>query len=438
MKPRPRYEAGTRAWRMRAPFVPPPGRRLYPRGSALRPLLSAPGGNWRRRRLRSAGGKEGGGGKAVRRPLLPTPRLGPEGAGWASWARWLESGRRRRRPEAAAPPPPRPGAGGDPNERPRPPMRLFAGWLCLSLASVWLARRMWTLRSPLTRSLYVNMTSGPGGPAAAAGGRKENHQWYVCNREKLCESLQAVFVQSYLDQGTQIFLNNSIEKSGWLFIQLYHSFVSSVFSLFMSRTSINGLLGRGSMFVFSPDQFQRLLKINPDWKTHRLLDLGAGDGEVTKIMSPHFEEIYATELSETMIWQLQKKKYRVLGINEWQNTGFQYDVISCLNLLDRCDQPLTLLKDIRSVLEPTRGRVILALVLPFHPYVENGGKWEKPSEILEIKGQNWEEQVNSLPEVFRKAGFVIEAFTRLPYLCEGDMYNDYYVLDDAVFVLKPV
>ncbi|KAM5330501.1 protein-L-histidine N-pros-methyltransferase isoform 3-T3 [Glossophaga mutica] len=192
-------------------------------------------------------------------------------------------------------------------------MRLFAGWLCLSLASVWLARKMWTLRSPLTRSLYVNMTSGPGGPAAPAGGRKENHQWYVCNREKLCESLQAVFVQSYLDQGTQIFLDNSIEKSGWLFIQLYHSFVSSVFSLFMSRTSINGLLGRGSMFVFSPDQFQKLLKINPDWKTHRLLDLGAGDGEVTKIMSPHFEEIYATELSETMIWQLQKKKY-----SRWQ------------------------------------------------------------------------------------------------------------------------
>ncbi|KAM9646097.1 protein-L-histidine N-pros-methyltransferase-like [Trichechus inunguis] len=66
-------------------------------------------------------------------------------------------------------------------------MRLFAGWLCLSLASVWLARRMWTLQSLLICSLYVNMTSGPGGPAAAAGGRKENHQWYVRNREKLCK-----------------------------------------------------------------------------------------------------------------------------------------------------------------------------------------------------------------------------------------------------------
>lgn len=39
-------------------------------------------------------------------------------------------------------------------------------------------------------------------------------------------------------------------------------------------------------------------------------------------------------------------------------------------------------------------------------------------------------------EVFQKVGFVVEAVTRLPYLCEGDMYNDYYVLDDAVFVLK--
>ncbi|KAI2577649.1 METTL9 isoform 11 [Pan troglodytes] len=37
-------------------------------------------------------------------------------------------------------------------------MRLLAGWLCLSLASVWLARRMWTLRSPLTRSLGMCAT----------------------------------------------------------------------------------------------------------------------------------------------------------------------------------------------------------------------------------------------------------------------------------------
>ncbi|MEE6517479.1 hypothetical protein FKM82_027711 [Ascaphus truei] len=263
-------------------------------------------------------------------------------------------------------------------------------------------------------------------------------QWYLCDTEKLCEALRPFFVQSYLDHGTQTFLNRSMEKSGWLSVQLYHSFMSSVFSMFMSRTSINGLLGRGSMFVFSPEQFQRLLKITPDWKSHRLLDLGAGDGEVTRVMSPHFEEIYVTEMSQTMIWQLQKKKYRVLNIDEWQGPEFQYDVISCLNLLDRCHRPITLLKEMRRVLEPTRGRVILALVLPFHPYVENGGKWEKPCEVMDVKGTAWEDQVSSLAAVFQEAGFVVEAFTRLPYLCEGDMYNDYYVLDDAVFVLRPM
>lgn len=56
---------------------------------------------------------------------------------------------------------------------------------------------------------------------------------------------------------------------------------------------------------------------------------------------------------------------------------------------------------------------------------------------MRLKGKTWEEQVTDLStEVFQKVGFQVETVTRLPYLCEGDMYNDYYVLDDAVFVLK--
>lgn len=63
---------------------------------------------------------------------------------------------------------------------------------------------------------------------------------------------------------------------------------------------------------------------------------------------------------------------RLLGIDEWQQAGFQYDVVSCLNLLDRCDDPLHLLRDIRLSLVPNTGRLILAAVLPFQPYVEVG------------------------------------------------------------------
>lgn len=63
---------------------------------------------------------------------------------------------------------------------------------------------------------------------------------------------------------------------------------------------------------------------------------------------------------------------RLLGIDEWQQTGFQYDLISCLNLLDRCDDPLDLLRGIRRSLVPGTGRLILAAVLPFQAYVEIG------------------------------------------------------------------
>uniref|UniRef100_H3B4S6 Methyltransferase 9, His-X-His N1(pi)-histidine n=1 Tax=Latimeria chalumnae TaxID=7897 RepID=H3B4S6_LATCH len=327
-------------------------------------------------------------------------------------------------------------------------MKLFTGWLVCYLVALVALKKMWTsryLRNSLTRSLYLNMINQPSQSEDRGGGRDLDYKWLGCKKKKKNpQKIQAVTMKSYFDSETHLFINGSIEKSGWLFVQLYHSFVSSVFTPFMSRTSINGLLGRGSMFVFSSQQFQQLLKISSNWKTNRLLDLGAGDGEVTKVMSPHFHEVFVTEISPTMRWQLQKKEYRVLEINEWQSTGFQYDVVSCLNLIDRCDQPMTLLKDIRRVLEPTKGLLILALVLPFHPYVENafpfpGGKWEKPSEFLKVEGCSWEEQVNSLTNnVFREAGFAVEALTRLPYLCEGDMYNDYYVLDDAVFVLRPM
>lgn len=58
-------------------------------------------------------------------------------------------------------------------------------------------------------------------------------------------------------------------------------------------------------------------------------------------------------------------------------------------------------------------------------------KDHSPEEKLLIQGQNFEEQV------FEPAGFDVEKFSRLPYLCEGDLHQSFYLLDDAVFVLKP-
>lgn len=68
----------------------------------------------------------------------------------------------------------------------------------------------------------------------------------------------------------------------------------------------------------------------------------------------------------------------------------------------------------------------------------SGGRWVRPAEHIQVEGTTWEEQVKNLSDdIFHSVGFEVEAVTRLPYLCEGDMHQDYYVLDDAVFVLKP-
>ncbi|KAM9424052.1 protein-L-histidine N-pros-methyltransferase isoform 2-T2 [Pholidichthys leucotaenia] len=286
------------------------------------------------------------------------------------------------------------------------------------------------VRSPLVRTLIASIVNDGDGGAL-------QQEWYRCCPDQLREPLRPLFFQSDMDDATKAFLQRSADKSGWLFTQLYHSFVSTVLSPVVSRTSINGFLSRGSMFVYSTNQFRQLLRISPDWRADRLLDLGAGDGGVTQVMAPHFREVYATEVSPPMKWHLHRKNYKLLGIDEWHASGVKFDVISCLNLLDRCDDPLQLLRDIRRSLVPKTGRLIVAAVVPFQPWMEIGGRWERPKEYVKIKGKTWEEQVNNLTnEVFHKVGFEVEAVTRLPYLCEGDLYKEYYVLDDAVFVLK--
>ena len=58
-------------------------------------------------------------------------------------------------------------------------------------------------------------------------------------------------------------------------------------------------------------------------------------------------------------------------MDTWTESGVKFDVITCLNLLDRCDRPLTLLRELRTALKPG-GKVVVALVLPFNPYVEIG------------------------------------------------------------------
>jgi hypothetical protein len=62
----------------------------------------------------------------------------------------------------------------------------------------------------------------------------------------------------------------------------------------------------------------------------------------------------------------------------------RFDCVALLNVLDRCDTPRTLLTQLRDLLLPDTGRLLLAVVLPFRPFVEDGTARRAPAEALRL------------------------------------------------------
>ena len=62
----------------------------------------------------------------------------------------------------------------------------------------------------------------------------------------------------------------------------------------------------------------------------------------------------------------------MLDLDKWCGPSAPtYNLISILNVLDRCDKPRTLLSQAYGQLE-IGGLLVIALVLPFAPFVEQG------------------------------------------------------------------
>lgn len=300
------------------------------------------------------------------------------------------------------------------------------------------------LRSAIARSLYDRMMR------EEQLRKLDRSKWYIVNMDVLkqesAEDLIPKFVQFSCDEDTDKFIEMCYQKSDWFITHLYHSVARSVLGLFMTSTSINGLLGRGSMFVFSDDQFKKLyfdpeaLEANNTGSNGKsLLDIGAGDGKVTGVMARYFDEVYVTEISPVMRKILSKKGYKVLDVDSWHKEDITYDMISCLNILDRCDRPLTLLDQLLTKLKPD-GYILIALVFPISQYVEASETGDhKPRESLGVTGAKLEEQLVSFyNKVLLPRSLEVVRWTRLPYLCEGDIDLSFYWLHDVVMLLRVV
>uniref|UniRef100_A0A1I7TAZ2 DREV methyltransferase n=1 Tax=Caenorhabditis tropicalis TaxID=1561998 RepID=A0A1I7TAZ2_9PELO len=265
--------------------------------------------------------------------------------------------------------------------------------------------------------------------------------WYL-PETSLSSTAQELFFKSSPDNETQQFLDESNSISSNYFWQTVRNIGVMILSTIYSKTDINGITGFGNMFLFSESQFASFLEIDrQSWTSadKNVLDLGAGNGDITAHMHSFFNNVYATELSPKMRNRLVSKGYTVLDALEWANTDVKFNLITAFNLLDRHYSPGALLQDLWKVSHRSNCLVIVSLVLPVSHYVEfnPNGTGTRPDKFLNVQGRTYADHVHHMiVNVFKPANFEVVKWTRLPYLCEGDMNNSAYYLPDAVFLLK--
>ncbi|XP_005181262.1 protein-L-histidine N-pros-methyltransferase [Musca domestica] len=272
--------------------------------------------------------------------------------------------------------------------------------------------------------------------------------WYTVNADE-----QFAYRSTYVpfeepDNVTMEWLEQAKNKNN-VWLHIWHVLARQFLQFFMTQTDINGFLKRGSMFILSENQFAVLLKEggfdSRRYDMVRFVDIGAGDGQISmvllkalRISNPDVAiEAYATEASWTMRERLKKMDFKVLeNLDEVSNVQF----VSCLNVLDRCIDPIQLLEDIHKILAPN-GRCIIALVLPYMHYVESNSSHMPIRPLMQhwptkAKQYSFESEAAIFFRVLENVGFQIESWTKAPYLCEGDLRQSYYWLIDLVVVVS--
>ena len=255
------------------------------------------------------------------------------------------------------------------------------------------------------------------------------------------EELAQSFIASHLDTEGEAFLATVLKKN----YRMWGLRAHRLLSLFMSDFDVNAVLGVYPVFLLSTPQALTLLERASGGKLAetRLLDIGAGSGDVTTRLAPLVAALDCTETSRFMARRLRQRGLAcfrgVVGVglpNDPLQSTEPYDVVGLLNVIDRTPRPRSLLRAIAQHLRPG-GILLVSTPLPFEPVIYKGGATRPPEEALEITAGEWEDGVLSL---FRNElaplGFEASALTRVPYLSGGDALQPVYVLDAAVFACR--
>ncbi|AKF07921.1 methyltransferase domain-containing protein [Sandaracinus amylolyticus] len=205
-----------------------------------------------------------------------------------------------------------------------------------------------------------------------------------------------------------------------------------------SDYDVDAWLGMHPMHLLGTTSWRALL--GAEHVGGALLDVGAGNGDVTATLAPLFDRVVATETSRPMVRRLRAKGFDAhpidLATERLPDATTRFRAVALLDVLDRCARPRSLLDAALSALEP-RGALIIASPLPMRPHVDVGGHTVDPDEPLGVEGDGFEDALVSLVDtLLAPRGLEVERWTRAPYLARGDRDAPLHVLDDVVLVAR--
>ena len=253
---------------------------------------------------------------------------------------------------------------------------------------------------------------------------------YGAELARLPAELRRVFVELEADDSTRAWIDAALARPD----PRARTALRNLAMTFVSIYDANGWANTNPSRVLSTAQWRRLLGEGGA----RLLDVGAGDGEVTRELAALFAEVATTELSRPMARRLRAKGYTChpcdIAFERIDDPG-GFDVVALQNVIDRTTHPLRLLTRARELLAED-GRVIVAVPVPIRPIVFVGSARFEPPERLPVGATDFESAVTALHEqVFVPCGYRVTALARAPYLWRGGARSPVQGLDDAIFVL---
>ncbi|HEX4335971.1 MAG TPA: methyltransferase [Polyangiaceae bacterium] len=254
---------------------------------------------------------------------------------------------------------------------------------------------------------------------------------YDCEARSLPTSLASRFVRLDLGEEGRDYLRRAMTSRAGRAKTALHRVLRS----WMSDFDANGLLDMYPMHLLGTSQWKELISPKPGM---RHLDVGAGSGDITRTIAPLASETVTTEVSKMMARNLRRAGFRCLeaDLARQQVPDPPYDLITCLNVLDRCERPRSLLSNLAEALAPG-GRLVIATPIPFDAFFYDGATSRDPAERLDLPREAWEPSVARMAtQVLEPLGLEVEAISRAPYLCRGDAERPLYVLDDALFVCR--